>query len=107
MNSQQSCDLLDKLILSIEEPVRYLQYYFDYDSVFQLPHKGIPIEQVKKFLKSFDNAVKEKLRNPSLREVSHGMIEHIKESCRTPGSYTDFSDDPVSECDTGESEYDF
>jgi anaerobic magnesium-protoporphyrin IX monomethyl ester cyclase len=107
MNSQQACDLLDKLILSIEHPVRYLQYYFDYDCVFQLPHKGIPIEQVKTFLKSFDKAIKEKLRNPLVREISHGMIEQLKESCRIPGSHTDVSDEPINECDSGESEYDF
>ncbi|MGD2088777.1 MAG: PhpK family radical SAM P-methyltransferase [Candidatus Aminicenantes bacterium] len=107
MNSQQACDLLDKLILSCQEPVRYLQYYFDYDIVFQLPLKGIPPEQVKKYLKSFDNGVKEKLRNPSRKEVSHEVIKQMKESCRPIDGYIDPFDLPVSEIDTGEGEYDF
>lgn len=107
MNSQQACDLLDKLILNCQEPVRYLQYYFDYDNVFQLPLKGIPPEQVKKYLKSFDNGVKEKLRNPSRKEVSPEVIKQMKESCRTINGYMDPFELPVSEIDTGEGEYDF
>ncbi len=115
MDSQQACDLIEENILSIEEPVRYPQYYFDYDNVFQLVHKGISIDQVKKYLKSFNNGIKEKLRNPSRREVTFEVVKQIKESCRKHGRSNDESkseydgsiDDPVNKFDTGEAEFDF
>ena len=107
MDSKNACDLIYDIVLNFEGPVRYPQYYFDYDNVFQLPHKGITIEQVKKYLKSFDNGVKEKLRNPSRREVSYEVIKQIKESCRMPDSPADSFDNSDSEFDTDEADFDF
>jgi len=112
MNSRKACDLIDEIILDFEEPVRYPQYYFDYDNVFQLPHKGVTIDQVKKYLKSFDNGVKEKLRNFSRREVSFEVIKQVKESCKDDRSnsglqYVSSYGDMGDEFDTSEAEFDF
>jgi anaerobic magnesium-protoporphyrin IX monomethyl ester cyclase len=81
MDAQKACDRIEQLILSLEEPVRYPQYYFDYDNVFQLPHKGVTLRQVKAFLKQFDNGVKERLKNPARKEVGFEVIRRIMASC--------------------------
>lgn len=117
MDTQKACDLIDEIILTLEEPARYPQYYFDYDNVIQLTHKGLTIDQVKKYLKSFDNAVKEKLRNPSRKEVSFQAITRIKESCRSHDrdddyqpvnvSTGDFPGEGGDQLDTSEAEFDF
>jgi anaerobic magnesium-protoporphyrin IX monomethyl ester cyclase len=113
MNSQQTCDWVERIIFSLDEKdkIRYPQYYFDYDNVAQLTHKGITMDQVKKYLKSFDNGVKTKLKNPSRREVTFESIQQIRESCQEPLDSTGISkiliDDPGDEFDTGEAEFDF
>jgi radical SAM PhpK family P-methyltransferase len=82
MNSQRVCDIIEEIILTLEEPVRWPMYHFEWTNILQLNHKGVTFDKTKKFLKIFDNGVKEKLRDPSRKEVSPGIIEQIKESCK-------------------------
>ena len=82
MDSHRVCDYVEEIILTLEEPIRWPMYHFEWPNIFQLNHKGFTFEQVKRFLKSFNNGVKEKLREPGRTEVSPGIIEQIKESCK-------------------------
>ena len=91
MDSLRASDLIDELIFSIEEPIRLPQYYFDYENVFQLTARYISLEQVKAFLKSFNNGIKEKLLDPSLKETSYDIIKQINGCCHA----ADYSVDPV------------
>jgi anaerobic magnesium-protoporphyrin IX monomethyl ester cyclase len=88
MNSTRACEIIKDLLLTQHQSTRLIQYYFDYDNVMQLTHKGMSLTQVKKFLKAFDNGVKEKLSNPGKKEVSFEVIKQIKDSCRVevPGA---------------------
>jgi len=87
MNSEQASNLIEKIIMDINTVVRYPQYYFDYDNVFQLLHKGITIDQLKQFLRSFDYGVREKLKSPNRKEASYKTIKQIKDSClKTSGN---------------------
>jgi anaerobic magnesium-protoporphyrin IX monomethyl ester cyclase len=107
MDSKTACDLIDELIRSIEHPIRLPQYYFDYDNVMQLTHKGINIEKVKRFMKSFDNGVKERLAEPSHQEVSYNVIRQIRESCREGNNSDESFDNERNKIDTSEAEFDF
>jgi len=81
MNSQQACDLIEESILSLEGQTRLIQYYFDYDNVTQLTHKGMTLQAVKNFLKAFDKGVKEKIKNPARKEVGYDVIRQIIDAC--------------------------
>ena len=98
--------MIDELILSVESPARFPQYYFDYDNVMQLTYKGIDIRQVKKYLDSFNKGVKEKLSNPSRKEVSYETIRQIKMSCLEDNNLQEFSRDKESKIGPGV-EFDF
>ena len=73
--------MVDQMILDIDYPTRYPQYYFDYDNLIQLTHKGLTLEQVHKYLHSFNRGIKEKIMHPYQKEVSYDVIQEIKESC--------------------------
>ncbi|MCP5051335.1 MAG: PhpK family radical SAM P-methyltransferase [bacterium] len=106
MDSQTACDLIENFILSIDNSTRFPQYYFDYDNIVQLLHKGLNAGQVKKFLDAFDSGIREKIRDKFSKEVSYSVIEQIKNSCRD--SVASPAESPV-ENDTGryESEVSF
>lgn len=104
MNSKTASDLLEKMIIDIEKPARYPQYYFDYDRILQLTHKGLSMEQVKEFLRAFNNGIKEKLLHPSQQEMSYEVVERIVRSCRENQK----EDSPKKEnTAAGEAQFDF
>jgi len=77
MDSATAADMVNHIILSVTNPTRLPQYYFDYDNVMQLTHKGLSIGAVKRFMRAYDDAVKEKFRNPSAADTSLHLIENI------------------------------
>jgi radical SAM superfamily enzyme YgiQ (UPF0313 family) len=81
MNAYEAAKLIDGMILSIKTPTRFPQYYFDYDTIVQLTHKGISREQAGKFLQAFNNGISEKISHPGKKEMSYNVIEQIKNSC--------------------------
>lgn len=86
MNAQEASGLIDEMILGIEKPTRFPQYYFDYDTIVQLTHKGIKREQVDKFLQAFNNGIREKISVPGRKEMSFKVIEQVKNSCLSGSS---------------------
>lgn len=90
MNSRQASDLIEEIFFSVETSTWVPQYNFEFDSLFHLLHRGKSMDQVKAFLNAFNNGIKEKLRNPGLREVGFDVIRQIKDTCRdTPETGTD------------------
>jgi len=81
MDSQEASDFVEKIFLSIENPVWVPQYNFEYDALFHLVHRGMPLERVNAFLKAFNTGIKEKLKDPSAKEVSFVTIRKIKDAC--------------------------
>jgi hypothetical protein len=77
MTSAMAAEMVNKIILSVNGPTRLPQYYFDYDNVMQLTHKGLALDSVKQFMGCYDEAVKAKLRDPSLVETEYGQLERI------------------------------
>ena len=81
MNSGQASDLIDRMFLSIQNVTWVPQYNFDFDNLFHLLHRDMNMEQLKEFLQTFNNGIKEKLLNPSLKEASLGVIRQLQHSC--------------------------
>lgn len=77
MDSATAAAMVNRIILSVTNSTRLPQYYFDYDNVMQLTHKGLTLDDVKRFLRSFDGGVQEKLRDPSSREPSVRTLQAI------------------------------
>jgi anaerobic magnesium-protoporphyrin IX monomethyl ester cyclase len=83
MKSDQACDLIDDIFLTIDKPVWVPQYNFEFDGTFRLFNKGITPGQLKNFLNAFNRAVKDKLGQGEQasfcrKEVSGEMVEQIK-----------------------------
>ncbi len=81
MDSKTACDLIDQMFLTIDTPIWVPQYNFDINSLVHLMYRGMGLDQVKDFLRSFNNGIREKLRNPYQSEVSAGTLERIKNAC--------------------------
>ena len=85
MDSKRAADIVEDIFLSFEDPVWIPQYNFEFDGLFHLLHKGIPLEQVTRFLKAFNSGIKEKLNDPSRREVSAAVLRQLEETCMGDG----------------------
>ena len=77
MNAGTACDLIDDMLLSIKNAIWVPQYDFDFVTIWHLVHRGIGLEQVKDFLKSFNRGVKEKLMNTDESETSYQVIKEL------------------------------
>ncbi len=76
MNSVEASNYVEAIILDIENPVRIPQYYFDFENVMQLTHKGFSLDQVKQFLTYFNEGIKQKISLTS-NEISTDVFEKI------------------------------
>jgi len=81
MDSKKACDLIEEVFLSVKKSTWVPQYNFDFDNFWHLVHRGMTIDQVNHFLKSFNLAVKEKIMAPSFREISYEVLTQIKNAC--------------------------
>jgi radical SAM PhpK family P-methyltransferase len=82
MDAKTAGDIIDHMFLTIENPTWVPMYYFGFEGIFHLLDRGLSIRQVKEFLNSFNEGIKEKLIDPASQDVSPGVIRQLKESCR-------------------------
>jgi radical SAM PhpK family P-methyltransferase len=80
MDSKTASDIIDHMLMNIETSTWVPQYNFDFENIFHLTTRGITPDQVKKFLKAFNQGVKEHLFNPSTREISPEVLRQIRNS---------------------------
>jgi len=85
MDSQSAADLIDKIFLEVENPIWLPQYHFDVVNLWHLLSGSMNLEQVKIFLRSVNEGIKEKLSRPTDPEVSQRVILRIKDAC-LPGN---------------------
>lgn len=81
MDSKRACDLVEEIFFSTKKSTWVPQYNFDFDSLWHLAHRGMSVESIKKFLKNFNLAVREGLKEPFRREVSYEALTRIKDAC--------------------------
>jgi radical SAM PhpK family P-methyltransferase len=77
-NSKMAGDFIDDMFLTIEESTWVPYHHFDFDNLMCLIHRGMSPDQVRNFLKSFNNGVREKLTTPSRNEVSYNVLRQLK-----------------------------
>lgn len=82
MDSQTACDFVDQIFLSVKQSVSVPPYGFDFHNVLHLLHRLKRLEQVKAFLRSFNNGVKEKLVEPATQGIGLEVVNQLKSACR-------------------------
>lgn len=78
MDYQTACDLIDKLFISIQGSVWLPQNGFEQWSTFYLQRKGMTMNQIKSFLRSFNACVKEKLIHPEKRDIDPALLSDLE-----------------------------
>lgn len=82
MDSQRASDYIDKIFLSIETSIWIPQYNFDFYNIFNIIKMGFSLEEVKLILETFNSGIKEKLKDPSKKEVNIEVIKKLKKLCQ-------------------------
>lgn len=89
MDTERACHFIENIFFTIKGPTWVPQYNFDFDGVWHLIHRGFSLQQAKNFLNSFNAAIKEKLMEPSYREVSYQVLKQIQQACRISNNHID------------------
>lgn len=82
MDYQTACDLVEEMFINVQGSVWLQQHGFEQWSCFYLQRKGMTMDQVKTFLKSFNAIVKEKLIRPGQKEIPASLLEDLRKSSR-------------------------
>jgi radical SAM PhpK family P-methyltransferase len=80
MDSKHAADLVDEIFLSIDDPIWVPQYNFECDALFHFFPRGFTMEEVKTFLKMFNDGVREKIKTSAsqTQEVSFDVIKRLE-----------------------------
>lgn len=81
MDSKKASKLIDNLFVNVKNSIWVPQYTFEVYGIYNLLHRSMSLEQVKTFISAFNSGVKEKIINPSRKEVSSEVVERIKIAC--------------------------
>jgi len=82
MDSTTSCDLIDRMFLSIKNSIWLPQNGFEQWSTFYMQRKGMRMQQIKAFLKCFNAAIREKLLFSEKREVSPELVAALRQAAQ-------------------------
>jgi radical SAM PhpK family P-methyltransferase len=80
MDSKTANQWINHIFQSIDHPIWLPQYNFEFDGIFHLLHREIPLGQVKEFIKNFNNGVKSKIIEPHQNEIDFEIITQLKKS---------------------------
>jgi radical SAM PhpK family P-methyltransferase len=107
MNSKTAADIVDQLFLSSKKSIWVPQYNFNFDSIWHMIHKGVSMDTVKRFLKSFNSGIKEKLINPAQKDTSYEVIKQFTGLCRSDKSPDDTLHEKKNKINRDEADFDF
>jgi len=107
MDSGRACDIVEEIFLSVKNPVWVPQYNFECDGLFHLLHRGFSLEEIKRFIHSFNNAVREKIEDPSRKEIGFEAVMQIKNACSREGSFENLPVNENAKIDRSEVAFDF
>ncbi len=82
MDSHRACDIVEEIFLGIDEPLWIPQYNFECDGLFQMLHRGFTLEETVGFIRAFNLGIKEKIQDPSRKEIGFEAIMQIKKACK-------------------------
>lgn len=82
MDVKTACVLIDRMFLCVDGAIWLPQFGFEQWSTFYLQRRGMSVEQIHEFLRSFNGVIKERLLNPHITAPSPELMERLKSSCR-------------------------
>jgi len=82
MDAKTACALIDRMFLCVDGSIWLPQFGFEQWSTFYLQRRGMRVEQIHEFLRSFNGVIKESLLNPHITEPSPELMERLRNSCR-------------------------
>jgi anaerobic magnesium-protoporphyrin IX monomethyl ester cyclase len=85
MDAATAGDLVDEMFLTIASSTWLPQHGFESRSLFYLQRKGMPLAQILRFLRHFNDAVKFKLKNPAARAMDPRLLRALAASSRFEG----------------------
>ncbi len=81
MNSEEACDHIDRIITNeISHSVWVPVHNFNLHNLYRLKHKGMDIDDIKRFLNSFFEGIKEGILYPRKKDISKQTLEMMKTS---------------------------
>jgi anaerobic magnesium-protoporphyrin IX monomethyl ester cyclase len=83
MDYKMACDWVDEMFLSVKNSIWLPQNGFEQWSTFYLQRKGMSLDQIKWFVKCFNEIIKEKLRSPGKKDSSPELIENLQAGCQS------------------------
>lgn len=82
MDVPTACHLVERCFTTFDTPVWVPDPGFNFVSLFLQQNRGMSFDQVKTFLKCFNNVVKEQFIDPTRTEPSPHLIENLKRACQ-------------------------
>jgi anaerobic magnesium-protoporphyrin IX monomethyl ester cyclase len=82
MDSATACQAIDHIFRSSFESIWMPQFGFEQWSTFYLQRKGMPMEQIKRFLRAFNAIVVEQLRAPGQIRISPHLLDELQATAR-------------------------
>ena len=82
MDHRTAADMVDKLFLCIENSTWLPQHSFEQWSILYLQRRGMELDQIMKFVRCFNGAVKEKLRDGQSKSVPAELLAGMAEAAR-------------------------
>jgi anaerobic magnesium-protoporphyrin IX monomethyl ester cyclase len=83
MDVKEAAQLIYDVFVTIEEPLWIPQYDFEFYAIWNLMDRGLSMEQVKNFIRTFNRGVRQKIKDPSRKDVDIEVIKQFKSSLRT------------------------
>ncbi len=78
-DSRSACDVIDDVFLNIDQPLWVPQYNFEFAGIFNLLHRGLSLEQVKCFLATFNQGIRDRLIHPRQPECDGNLVDRFKD----------------------------
>jgi hypothetical protein len=82
MDVATACHLVERCFTTFDVPIWVPDPGFNFVSLFLQQNRGMSFDQIKTFLKCFNNVVKEKFVDPTRTEPSPHLIENLKRACQ-------------------------
>ncbi|MCP4148611.1 MAG: PhpK family radical SAM P-methyltransferase, partial [bacterium] len=101
-DSKKACDIADDIFLSVEDPIWIPQYNFEFDGLFHILQRDIPLDRAKRFIKAFNNGIKEKITNSLRQEAGFDVIRELELSLAKtdhPAELYENREETISETD--------
>ena len=82
MTADEAQSHIERAFLEIDDSLWLPQFNFDFTAIFNLLHRGLDLQQIKKYIQTFNEGVRAKLRDMDAGNISDGMFADMKAALR-------------------------